>query len=310
MESIEEKNESQNSNKDLKSVKLVIPSIPDTYTFSRKCYDHDILSNIITKSEFDKIINKASLVYGDCLFQKKKNDKFEESFSVKITRPLSLFLIFLFVVFFYITQQSVGNMITFIISILFLFGGIGLTIYEGLKSFCRKNRKYYTLQEIIEKNLAEYFEIVNKNLVEDQKQLYFEFIPDSQNIECNLFVDNIKVKNDSSQILNKVEEEKMVSNNNSFISDEGRKNNQNHNNNEQELNLHMRLKENESSKGDKNDRESEKSQSNQNNSKESKKKKKVNIKESGNYINTNTEQPLIEEENEDINTFQKAKRKK
>ena len=290
MEFINENNYENDSNNSsstnsLNTLKFTIPSIPDTYTFSRKCYDEDMLSSIISKADFDKIINKASFVFGDCLAQKKQNDKFEEAFSVKITRPVSLFFIVLFVLFFYLTQNYFENLITFLISILFLLGGIGLTIYEGLRSFCKKNRKYYTLQEIIAKNMIEYFDEINQKLSEDKKNLFFEFLPDDQNIICNIIQDDVIHDFKSS----KSDSDNISFNNSSSFSNKS-KSNISGNNKINDLQV-LKLKNNESMS----DRESKKIDlvSDSNKSKEKKSDdKKVMTKDYG-VENIKTEEPMI-----------------
>ena len=276
----------------LNTVKITIPSIPETYTFSRKCYDIDILSNVMPKSEFDKIINKASFVFGDCLSQKRQNDKFEEAFSVKITRPLSLFFILLFVIFFCITQSSNKNYVTFAISILFLLGGIGLTIYEGIRSFCRKNRKYYTLQEIILKNMTEYFEKVNQKLAEEKKNLLFEFLPDDQNILCNVFQENNAINDNyknNNENLNKIS-----FNNSSSFSNKSKSSISEENNETNNLNL-LKLKNNDSSSSHESKKEELVSESNKSQKKKTENNKVV-PKDYGNEI-INTDSPMIKNNN-------------
>lgn len=179
-------------------VTLEIPSIPETYTFSRKCYDPDILSKVLSKSEFDKIINKASIIYGDCLLKKKKADKFEAEPSLKVTRPLSLIFLILFVIMFYIGQSSYGNLVIFIISLVCILGSIGVTIFEGLKSYCRKNRKYSTLQEIIEKDLLDYCDEVNQKLLQDGKAILFTFNSNNQSLMCKVSNENEDENNDDN----------------------------------------------------------------------------------------------------------------
>ena len=302
MELIKENNnesKSQNSSNrnSIKTIKITIPSIPDTYTFSRKCYDIDLLSNIILKSEFDKIINKASFVFGDCLSEKRKNDKFEEPFSVKIIRPLSLLFIVLFALIFYVTQNSSGNYATFFVSILFSIGGIGLTIYMSLRNFCRKNRKYYTLQEIIEKNMIEYFKKVNKKLSEEKRNIFFEFSPDDQSIICNVLQDKNVIKNNKNK---KNNIDKISLNNSSSFSNKSKSSISEENN--EMKNLQLKLNNNESSSYHESKKEDSFSESN-------KKSGNNNVihKDYGTE-NINTDEPMMQNndlDDEDITTQKK-----
>ena len=93
-----------------------IPSLEGSYTFARNRYEPEILNEYILKNDFDKIINKASRLYGDSILKKRANDTFYiKKCSNKLT-IISLICIFFYVLFFYLTQIGKGGLPMFIFS--------------------------------------------------------------------------------------------------------------------------------------------------------------------------------------------------
>ena len=168
-----------------------IPSLDDTYTFARNRYDSEILNDYILKTDFDKIINKASRIFGDSILKKRANDTFFISRKSNKLTIISLICIFFYVLFFYLTQIGKGGLPMFIFSAIFCSAGLLINLYQTYSSyFVRENRQYMTVEEIITEDLTKYLENVNNNLPlqnTNGSTLTFSYNSDDRSIECKIY---------------------------------------------------------------------------------------------------------------------------
>lgn len=165
---------------------IVVPSIDEAYAFRRDCYDHTILAEIIDKPQFDKIINRASVVMGNCLLEKTKNDTFTHPLRFKIISVTSVVCLLLFVLLFIFSESQSEPLFLFITSVIFLVLGVLLILIESIISYFTPIRHYISLSHIITINMNNYFEKVNQQLNDEDKDLVFEFDPEYRSIRVTV----------------------------------------------------------------------------------------------------------------------------
>lgn len=165
---------------------IYIESNKGTYTFKRNTYDLSLLENIISKTEYNSIISKASIIMGDSLLKKKQFDSFTIPLKTKIFCLISCVCLVLYAVFYYAAERSEDNNIIYLVfSTLFISAGIIITLYQSYSSFFRKDRIYITLNEIIHNDLRKYFDDVN---IRYNDKLFFIFDQDERSIECKVYL--------------------------------------------------------------------------------------------------------------------------
>jgi len=167
-----------------------IPSLDDSYTFARNRYDSEILNDYILKTDFDKIINKASRIFGDSILKKRANDTFFISRKSNKLTIISLICIFLFILFFYLSQIGKSSLVMFIFAAFFCCLGLIINLFQTYSSFfVRENRKYKTVEEIINEDMNQYLKNVNNNLSFQNinGSLKFSYNPEDRSIECKVY---------------------------------------------------------------------------------------------------------------------------
>ena len=180
-----------------------IPSLDDTYTFARNRYDSEILNDYILKTDFDKIINKASRIFGDSILKKRANDTFFMTRKSSKLTKISIACVFLFVLFFYLSQIGKASLVMFIFSAFFCCLGLIITLYQTYSSFfVRENRKYKTVEEIINEDMDNYLKTVNNNLSFQNinGSLKFSYHPEDRSIECKVYNSQNDIAEDSRNI--------------------------------------------------------------------------------------------------------------
>lgn len=174
---------------------ILIYSKEGSYCFDKNCYNEEALEGIITKYEFLKIVEEASKIMGNALLTKRKLDHFEVSnWTICISCfSLSLVVVYLFLI--YLAQGSTNNGETYlVISIILVTVAISVTFIQSIYNFCRKTRKYRTLDEIIKTELDNYFENINNTYYFSKinnkyiftGSLHFQYLEGKKIIECTV----------------------------------------------------------------------------------------------------------------------------
>ena len=178
---------------------LKIPSLKDRYSFKRKTYDAKLLSNIIENKEYENIILNASKKNGETLVMKKKNNSFiYENFLMLI----SLIGLVLFVIFAYTFESHKKSKFLFIITAIIIISEIIITLYLCIFNFCRKD---LPLDDMIEKNLNNYFEKINQQLnLQKNGKIKFVYDKENKSIKCLIKKNNKKEVNFSDKKINDI----------------------------------------------------------------------------------------------------------
>jgi hypothetical protein len=173
---------------------IIIPSKEGSYVFNRLTYDEDFLGDLITKSEYDKIISDASKIMGNALLKKKKNDIFKVSNTNKFICILCIVFLLAYVITLSTSKNSDDPKSLIFLSLFFIIGSLIMSIAQSLHNFYKPIRKYFTVDEIIKKDLDEYFDEINGafyfSKVGDKfvytGSIHFTFIPGEKKIICNI----------------------------------------------------------------------------------------------------------------------------
>lgn len=172
---------------------IIIPSKEGSYVFNRLTYDEEFLGELITKCEYDKIISNATKIMGNALLKKKKNDIFKVSNTNKFISILCTVFLLVYVITLQSAKNSDDPKTLISLSLLFIICSLILTVSQSLYNFFKPIRKYLTVDEIIKKDIDEYFASINDTFYfkkVDSKFVYtgsmhFSFIPGEKKIICN-----------------------------------------------------------------------------------------------------------------------------
>ena len=162
-----------------------IPSREGTYSFNRFTYEAEAFRDIITKFEYDNIIENASKIMGNSLLKKKRNDKFEVSYWTMGLSLFSLILIICYLFILYLAQDSTNPEAMIYLAIIFVSASLLIITVSAFYNFFRATRKYQTIDEIIKKDLDQYFENIN-NKYSFTRTVYFTYISEKKIIECQV----------------------------------------------------------------------------------------------------------------------------
>ena len=189
-QSIENSQRSKSEKSESNCRKITIPSIPQAYYFDSGTYSVRILQDYITKKDYDNIINKASRIFGDCLLDKKANDKFFIPLRTKVLSGISCLCLVLYVLFFYLCQKDNDDngIIYFTFSLISIGLGVGIVLFQSYSNFFRKPRTHVTLGDIMKKKLEKYFSEVNQALsVKGINNIVFSYNSTDRSIDCQVF---------------------------------------------------------------------------------------------------------------------------
>lgn len=194
---MEQSQEKRNKSKNLDEIpittpsRIVVQSREQSYTFDKGTYREDYLRHIISKSEYEKIIQEASKLMGQSWTKKRLNDQIKLPTFVIVLSVICLVLTLIYMILIYLStgyQDGSALLATSIacVSVASIIA-FGLSVYN----FCRKINKFKSLEEIIKEDLDAYFENIN---LKYEGLLYFNFNSTHRWIECNILKVNEKAE--------------------------------------------------------------------------------------------------------------------
>jgi hypothetical protein len=171
---------------------IFITSKPGSFCFDKNSYDEVQLGFLISKLEYDKIIEDASKIMGNALLKKRKFDTFQTPIIIKILSSISFVLVCFYLFLTYASLNSDKGEAMLAIGLFALLLAILITLTQSIYNFCRKTRTYKTLEEIIKEDLDSYFVQINStyyfskinNKYIFSGALNFCFIPKNKHIKC------------------------------------------------------------------------------------------------------------------------------
>lgn len=188
-EASQNEDEQKNYSESLNIQKIIIPSQPGAYSFNLNTYSPEILSNYLTKKEFDSIIFKANKLIGNSLQTKNQNDKFTIPRKSWIAGAICIGCMLFYIIFSYIAANCSNSSATVLLVFCFIFVSTAMfTItYQSYESFFQKTREYKPLNDIIKNNLDKYLQEVNFDLALKGKSVVnFYFNSSNRSIECQV----------------------------------------------------------------------------------------------------------------------------
>jgi hypothetical protein len=185
--------------------KVIIPSKEQTYSFEKNTYRENYLDHLISKTDYDVVIEGASKIMGRAWGKKKVSDQIKLPRAVISLAVLALILALIYMILLYISIfDDTSSLFTISIICVSLSSIIsaGLTVYN----FSKDIGKFRPLDQIISDDLNEYFSLINKKF----PNLFFEYIRTKRWIEINIHKVNEKAYLDDNKhnvISEKVDEE-------------------------------------------------------------------------------------------------------
>lgn len=169
------------------SNQIIIPSRLDTYNFLKDSYKEEMLSTIISESDFEKLINEASKIMSYSWTVKRKNDTIKTPKSIVYLSILSLILMVTYSVLIYFSARYKNSNSIFILSIICVSLSISIALSLAIYNFIRKEGKFLGLDDFIIKDLKIYFNSVNKSY---ENKLSFEYDSNKRSIIVTILDEN------------------------------------------------------------------------------------------------------------------------
>jgi hypothetical protein len=142
--------------------KIEINCRQTSLTWDKSTYKENILSGIIEKVEFDAVLDNASKILGKALEKKRKNDDIKLPRYIIVLSSISIICSVLYIILISLAIQSEDNSTTLvIISVIFLIVAVFIAFVLSIYNFCRKHRKYKTMEVFIQDDLDLYFGQMN-----------------------------------------------------------------------------------------------------------------------------------------------------
>ena len=199
------------------SSKIIITLNEQSYTFDKKSYKPEFLSDIINKIEWDNIITEASKIMGQSWSKKRMNDQIKLPRWIVVLAILCVLLTIIYTITLYLSTSYEGDASFLLaISVVSIVVGLALSIALAIYNFTRKLGKFYTLDEIMQEDIDKFLAVINLNF---EGKLEFIYQPQTKWIECNILV---KSKNLPSNNLE--EKNRFISNNNDVIVESDKEN--------------------------------------------------------------------------------------
>jgi len=163
--------------------KIIINYRDNCYEFQADSYSEEILRDIISRSDYDKIIKQASRLMERSWIKKRKNDLIETPNLIISSSVIAIALIFCFIILIIISSISEYKKILNTISILCVSISMLIILFLSFYNFFRKEGKSISLDEIIKLDIDNLFEDVNKVY---KGVMSFKYDPDMRNIICRI----------------------------------------------------------------------------------------------------------------------------
>jgi hypothetical protein len=205
-----QENSKQNDNKETTAYSTIHIICKDSSYYFKATYNEDNLEGVISKLEFEKIINNFTMLMGKSLYEKRELDKIEMPKILKTMSIISIFLALLYIIMIVLTNPKENNSssrATLIIGIICLSITIIILFLLSIYNYFRKEREFIPLKIIVYRKINEYIIKLNEMYKEN---LIFDYIqhPKHYMIEVKVkIVDVPKKKNDFDEENSEEEED-------------------------------------------------------------------------------------------------------
>jgi hypothetical protein len=160
--------------------KIILPIKEELFLIENNTYITTFLSHLISKEEYDQVVQGANKVMGTAWHKKRSNDIVKTPNFVSYMAGLSVVLVFMYMFFIYMSTlyQSPGMLVVALICV-----GLGSIIAIGLSiyNYFRSVKAFVSIQEYVKKELDEYICKINDKYFDKLR-----FINRDMYIECNI----------------------------------------------------------------------------------------------------------------------------
>lgn len=135
----------------------------------------EALESYISEGKYEEIIERASKAMQKAFSDKRKHDVLKTPFENKVVGGLALLFVILFII---CTSISLSNQYAeslLNVSIVFISLGLILNIWLSLYNFCRKDRKYISLDEFFSKHMNNLLTTVNHEMQSNRYQRFLQW---------------------------------------------------------------------------------------------------------------------------------------
>ena len=190
------------------SQQIIIKLDPnEIFFFEHNTYNPLLLSEIITRKKYDKIINDAEKVLCEAFVKKEKYEKIYINAIIYILYVLILILFFIYFILLYFSIRKKNGKKYLKIGLFMAIIGLLLLISLFLYNILRKHTLGKLTEEFVIQDLDNYCLNINKNLNEKIKFFYNKF---NKTLVCEILI--TKINNNSLIESNK----NKISTNNNF----------------------------------------------------------------------------------------------
>ena len=168
--------------------KLEVPCRKTSLTYDKTVYREDILNEIIDQDEFDKIIDECSKILGEAIDKKRENDEVKVPKFIVILSVVATILALVYVICLFCAASNDSDAATFfvVLGVACLTGAGGIAFVLSLFNFCRKIKKFKTLESYVKDDMDYYLDRVNAGFA---SKCEFKFYPHKDEvIEISTFV--------------------------------------------------------------------------------------------------------------------------
>lgn len=168
--------------------KITIACNEKSYTFDKKAYKYEFLSEYISQNDWNNILSEASKVMGSSWSKKRVNDQIKLPKLIIGLACLSVLLTVVYMVTLYLagnTDDDNESAYLMAIAIVSISSGSVLALGLAIYNFTRKVRKFKTLDDIMQNDIDNYLFEINAKY---KNKLEFIYIPTTKWIECNIMM--------------------------------------------------------------------------------------------------------------------------
>lgn len=141
--------------------KIIVKAKEQLYTFEKGTYHEGLLSDIISKKEYDEIIDNCGKVMGQSWAKKRLNDQIKIPSGIILLSVIAVLLTIAYMVTLYLSATSEDGTALFVISIICISLASIIVFGMSIFNFCRKIAKFKSLDQIIKEDLDKEFQIIN-----------------------------------------------------------------------------------------------------------------------------------------------------
>lgn len=150
---------------------IVIKSNEKGIGFLKTCFDSNYCAGIISKHEFDAVVEKASNLIGKTYSKKRQMDNQGVNVLYKLSLLLAAVIALVFLIMAYYLPEK--NLAYQIVTFILLAVSLLIVSLVSLINFCQKTDRILTFDEMVMSKVGSYFDHLNKHEYKDRNLEWF-----------------------------------------------------------------------------------------------------------------------------------------